>query len=52
MGFLSVIVKGEDSCDFILREKVVELFGNMYGGYNIVILVELFDEDIFVLLVV
>lgn len=52
VGFLSVIVKGEDSCEFIFKEKVVELLGNMYGGYNIVILVELFDDKVFVLLVV
>ncbi|MCU7553102.1 bifunctional aconitate hydratase 2/2-methylisocitrate dehydratase [Alteromonas sp. ASW11-19] len=44
-GFLSAIAKGEDSCDLISREKAVELLGNMHGGYNIVTLVDLLDED-------
>lgn len=52
VGFLSVIVKGEVSCDLISKEKVVELLGNMYGGYNIVMLVELLDDVVFVFLVV
>ena len=44
-GFLSAIVKGEDSCSLISKEKAVELLGNMHGGYNIVTLVELLDDE-------
>lgn len=44
-GFLSAIVKGEDSCSLISKEKAIELLGNMHGGYNIVTLVELLDDE-------
>ncbi|MEG3765995.1 bifunctional aconitate hydratase 2/2-methylisocitrate dehydratase [Alteromonas sp. 14N.309.X.WAT.G.H12] len=43
-GFLSAIVKGEDSSPLIDREKAVELLGNMHGGYNIITLVDLLDD--------
>jgi len=44
-GFLSAVAKGEDSSELISREKAVELLGNMHGGYNIVTLIELLDDD-------
>jgi len=44
-GFLSALAKGDDSCELISREKAVELLGNMHGGYNIVTLIELLDDD-------
>ena len=44
-GFLSALAKGDDSCELIDREKAVELLGNMHGGYNIVTLIELLDDD-------
>ncbi|WP_018982787.1 bifunctional aconitate hydratase 2/2-methylisocitrate dehydratase [Salinimonas chungwhensis] len=44
-GFLSAIAKGEETCPLIGREKSVELLGNMQGGYNIVTLIELLDDD-------
>ena len=44
-GFLSALAKGDDSCELISREKAVELLGNMHGGYNIITLIELLDDD-------
>ena len=44
-GFLSALAKGDDSCELIDREKAVGLLGNMHGGYNIVTLIELLDDD-------
>lgn len=43
-GFLSAIVKNEDSCALISKTKAVELLGNMHGGYNIETLVNLLDD--------
>ncbi len=43
-GFLSAIVKGEDSSPIISKEDAVKLLGNMHGGYNIVTLVDLLDD--------
>lgn len=44
-GFLSAIVRGEDSCALIDKKKAVELLGTMLGGYNISTLVDLLDSD-------
>ncbi|MFT7389714.1 MAG: aconitate hydratase 2/2-methylisocitrate dehydratase [Candidatus Endobugula sp.] len=43
-GFLSAIVKGEDSSPIISKEDAVVLLGNMHGGYNIVTLIDLLDD--------
>lgn len=43
-GFLSAIVKGEDSSPIISKEDAVKILGNMHGGYNIVTLVDLLDD--------
>lgn len=44
-GFLSAIVKGEDSSPLISKEEAVKLLGNMHGGYNITTLVDLLDDS-------
>ncbi len=44
-GFLAAIAKGESSSPLISAELAVELLGTMQGGYNIVTLVELLDND-------
>ena len=44
-AFLADIAKGETSCDLIDAVKAVELLGTMLGGYNIMPLVELLDND-------
>lgn len=44
-GFLSAIVKGEDSSPIISKEDAVVLLGNMHGGYNIVTLIDLLDDE-------
>ena len=44
-GFLAAIAKGESSSPLISAELAVELLGTMQGGYNIVTLVELLDDD-------
>lgn len=44
-GFLSAVVSGEVACPLIDREKAVELLGNMHGGYNIVTLIDLLDDE-------
>jgi aconitate hydratase 2/2-methylisocitrate dehydratase len=43
-GFLSAIVKGDDSSPIISKEDAVKMLGNMHGGYNIVTLVDLLDS--------
>jgi aconitate hydratase 2/2-methylisocitrate dehydratase len=43
-GFLSAIVKGEDSSPIISKEDAVKMLGNMHGGYNIITLVDLLDN--------
>ena len=43
-GFLAALVKGEVSSPIISKADAVKLLGNMHGGYNIVILVELLDN--------
>ena len=44
-GFLAAIAKGESSSPLISAEQAVELLGTMQGGYNIVTLVDLLDND-------
>jgi aconitate hydratase 2/2-methylisocitrate dehydratase len=44
-GYLSAIVKGEESCALISKEEAVKLLGNMHGGYNIATLVGLLDNN-------
>lgn len=44
-GFLSAIVKGEDSSPIISKQQAVKLLGNMHGGYNIATLVDLLDNS-------
>ena len=44
-GFLSAIVKGEDSSPLISKDAAVQLLGNMHGGYNIETLVALLDDE-------
>lgn len=43
-GFLSAIVKGDDSSPIISKADAVKMLGNMHGGYNIVTLVDLLDS--------
>ncbi|MGM0482172.1 MAG: bifunctional aconitate hydratase 2/2-methylisocitrate dehydratase [Pseudomonadota bacterium] len=44
-GFLSALVKGELDCPVITKQDAVKLLGNMHGGYNIVTLVGLLDDE-------
>ncbi len=44
-AFLADIAKGEADCGLIDRNKATELLGTMLGGYNIMPLVELLDDD-------
>lgn len=44
-GFLTAIAKGEAESPLIDRVHAVKLLGTMQGGYNIVSLVELLDDD-------
>lgn len=43
-GFLSAIVKGEDSSPLISKKEAIVLLGNMHGGYNIATLVDSLDS--------
>ncbi|WP_447528600.1 bifunctional aconitate hydratase 2/2-methylisocitrate dehydratase [Vreelandella sp. TE19] len=44
-GFLTAIAKGEASSPLVDKIHAVKLLGTMQGGYNIVSLVELLDND-------
>ncbi len=44
-GFLSAVAKGEVSSPLLTKLRAVELLGTMQGGYNIVTMVELLDND-------
>jgi aconitate hydratase 2 / 2-methylisocitrate dehydratase len=44
-GFLSAVAKGEASSPLIDASAAVAMLGTMLGGYNIVTLVELLDDD-------
>ncbi|MEO0423493.1 MAG: bifunctional aconitate hydratase 2/2-methylisocitrate dehydratase, partial [Pseudomonadota bacterium] len=44
-AFLADIAKGATDCGLISRERAIELLGTMLGGYNIMPLVELLDDD-------
>ncbi|MEM9384871.1 MAG: bifunctional aconitate hydratase 2/2-methylisocitrate dehydratase [Pseudomonadota bacterium] len=44
-AFLADIAKGMTDCSLISRERAVELLGTMLGGYNIMPLVELLEDD-------
>ncbi|MGM0544480.1 MAG: bifunctional aconitate hydratase 2/2-methylisocitrate dehydratase [Pseudomonadota bacterium] len=44
-GFLTAIAKGEATSPLIDKVHAVKLLGTMQGGYNIVSLVELLDND-------
>src|SRR6056297_1767305 len=44
-GFLTAIAKGETESPLIDKVHAVKLLGTMQGGYNIVSLVELLDDD-------
>jgi aconitate hydratase 2/2-methylisocitrate dehydratase len=44
-GFLSALAKGEASSPLIDRDRAVELLGTMQGGYNIVTLIELLEDE-------
>ncbi len=44
-GFLTAIAKGEAESPLIDRIHAVKLLGTMQGGYNIVSMVELLDDD-------
>ncbi|MGP9766700.1 bifunctional aconitate hydratase 2/2-methylisocitrate dehydratase [Halomonas sp. AOP13-D3-9] len=44
-GFLTAIAKGEASSPLIDKIHAVKLLGTMQGGYNIVSMVELLDND-------
>jgi aconitate hydratase 2/2-methylisocitrate dehydratase len=44
-GFLSAVAKGEVSTPLLTKLRAVELLGTMQGGYNIVTMVELLDND-------
>ncbi|MBQ0742380.1 MAG: aconitate hydratase B, partial [Pseudomonas sp.] len=44
-GFLSAVAKGEVSSPLLTKLRAVELLGTMQGGYNIVTMVELLDNE-------
>nr|WP_263011043.1 bifunctional aconitate hydratase 2/2-methylisocitrate dehydratase [Pseudomonas asiatica] len=44
-GFLSSLAKGEARSPLIDRDQAVELLGTMQGGYNIVTLIELLEDE-------
>ncbi|TVP88315.1 MAG: bifunctional aconitate hydratase 2/2-methylisocitrate dehydratase [Pseudomonadaceae bacterium] len=44
-GFLAAVAKGEVSTPLLTKLRAVELLGTMQGGYNIVTMVELLDND-------
>ena len=44
-GFLAAVVKGEATSPLLTKQRAVELLGTMQGGYNIVTLVELLDDE-------
>ncbi len=44
-AFLADITKGSATCDLIDKARAVELLGTMLGGYNIMPLVELLDDE-------
>ena len=44
-AFLADVAKGELSCDLIDPQRAVELLGTMLGGYNIMPLVDLLDDE-------
>ncbi len=45
-GFLAAVAKGETECPLIDRKRATFLLGTMMGGYNIVPLIELLDDDV------
>lgn len=45
--FLVKVVKGEEVCFLIFKVKVIELFGIMFGGFNVKLLIDLL-VDVFV----
>ncbi|MBA6412066.1 bifunctional aconitate hydratase 2/2-methylisocitrate dehydratase [Parahaliea sp. F7430] len=44
-GFLAALVKGEAESPLIDKPTAVKLLGNMHGGYNIITLVELLNDE-------
>ncbi|HDZ54892.1 MAG TPA: bifunctional aconitate hydratase 2/2-methylisocitrate dehydratase [Pseudomonas xinjiangensis] len=44
-GFLSAVAKGEVTSPLLTKLRAVELLGTMQGGYNIVTMVELLDNE-------
>ncbi|XOV81165.1 MAG: bifunctional aconitate hydratase 2/2-methylisocitrate dehydratase [Aestuariibacter sp.] len=44
-GFLAAIVKGEATSPIVSKEAAVQLLGNMHGGYNIVTLIDLLEDN-------
>ena len=44
-AFLADIAKGETDCGLIDKARAIELLGTMLGGYNIMPLVDLLDDD-------
>ena len=44
-AFLADITKGDAQCGLITRAAATELLGTMLGGYNIIPLVELLEDD-------
>ena len=44
--FLAALAKGELSCPLIDRVRAVQLLGTMMGGYNVVPLIDLLDDDL------
>ncbi len=44
-GFLAALAKGEAKSPLIDRKQAVRLLGTMLGGYNVLPLVELLDDD-------
>ncbi len=44
-GFLAAVAKGEATSPLLTKQRAVELLGTMQGGYNIVTLVELLDNE-------
>ncbi|MDP6377615.1 MAG: bifunctional aconitate hydratase 2/2-methylisocitrate dehydratase [Pseudomonadales bacterium] len=46
-AFLANVAKGEAECGLIDRATAIEILGTMLGGYNIMPLVDLLDDDKF-----
>ncbi len=44
-AFLADVARGEVACPLVDRDRAIEILGTMLGGYNILPLVELLDDE-------